>query len=171
MVDKWFISDTHFFHDNIIAYCGRPFANAEVMNECLVENWNKVVKPNDKVYHLGDVSCGKATGGYTDKDESRLLHSLNGHKRLIVGNHDPLKSDVLHRAFEKIDLWKGFKGDNFTCVHIPLPLKALRDGNFCVHGHIHNNNLEDPHYINVCVEQRNYTPVNLDTILAEIRTV
>lgn len=171
MANKWFISDTHFFHKNIIGYCDRPFKDEKHMNECIADNWNKFVKPEDKVYHLGDVACGMRSGGYTDKDLSKLLFSLNGQMRLIVGNHDPLKSPVLHRRFEKIELWKGFKEYNFTCVHIPLPLKALRDGNFCVHGHIHNNNLEDPHYINVCVEQWNYTPVHLDEILKEIAKV
>lgn len=168
MAEKWFISDTHFFHENIIQYCGRPFANAELMNENLVENWNKWVKPGDKVYHLGDVACGY---GGDEKALSRLLFSLNGHKRLIVGNHDKLKSPALHKAFEKIELWKGFKDGDFTCVHIPLGLESLRDGAFCVHGHVHNNVISNPHYINMCVEHRNYSPVHYDTIVSEIKEV
>jgi calcineurin-like phosphoesterase family protein len=168
--EKWFISDTHFFHENIIKYCNRPFKDAQEMNEVLVENWNKVVKPNDNVYHLGDVACGY---GQDERGLSTLLHSLNGNKRLIVGNHDRLKSPALHRAFEKIELWKGFnipcKGA-FTCSHIPLPLHHLRDGDVCVHGHIHNNVLANSTgYINVSVEVRGYAPVHLDTILTEIK--
>ena len=30
--EVWFTSDTHFGHENIIRYCGRPFCNAEEMN-------------------------------------------------------------------------------------------------------------------------------------------
>lgn len=32
----WFTSDTHFFHDNIIRFSNRPFANAFEMNEELI---------------------------------------------------------------------------------------------------------------------------------------
>lgn len=163
MTDVWFISDTHFFHDNIIRYCGRPFANSDIMNECLVENWNSVVKPQDKVYHLGDVALGY---GGDERELSLLLAQLNGHKRLIVGNHDSLKSPALHKHFEKIELWAGFakKGWGFTVSHIPLPIEHLRDGEWCVHGHLHNNISSNNQHINICVEQIGYTPIHLDTI-------
>lgn len=163
--EKWFISDTHFFHDNIIRYCGRPFSSAREMNEIMVARWNAAVAPGDNVYHLGDVACGY---GGDERALAELLFSLNGRKRLVVGNHDPLKSPALHKAFEKMELWKGFKEHDFTAVHIPLEIASLRDGNFCVHGHTHNHARADPRYINVCVERRGYAPVHLDTILAEI---
>ena len=54
----WFTSDTHFFHNNIIDYCKRPFVNAEEMNEYIIKQWNSVVKPQDEVYHLGDFAFG-----------------------------------------------------------------------------------------------------------------
>lgn len=164
--EKWFISDTHFFHENIIQYCHRPFANADLMNSEMVKNWNRVVGPNDNVYHLGDVACGY--GG----DESKLaslLFALNGRKRLIVGNHDHIKSPTLHKVFEKIELWKGFKKENFTITHIPLRIENLRDGNYCVHGHLHNNTVGDPHYLNICVEHTEYTPIHMDAIIGEIK--
>lgn len=161
--EKWFISDTHFFHEFIIQACGRPFANAELMNECLVDNWNAVVGPNDFVYHLGDVFLGG-----TEREQTELLYSLNGHKCLIVGNHDKLKSKVLQH-FEKIELWKGFKEENFTAVHIPLAQRSLRYGNYCVHGHEHGNPPKDYHCISVCVELRDYGPTHMDVIRAEIK--
>ena len=52
----WFTSDTHFGHKNIIQYCSRPWDNVEKMNEDIINNWNAIVKPNDIVFHLGDVS-------------------------------------------------------------------------------------------------------------------
>jgi calcineurin-like phosphoesterase family protein len=157
--EKWFISDTHFFHSNIIKYCSRPFASANEMNTKMVENWNKVVGKNDYVYHLGDFWMGG-----NNKERNDLLYALNGQITLIVGNHDDIRDMSAKTRFRKIELWKGFKGDNFTCVHIPLRLDSLRDGAFCVHGHIHDNLEKDPHYINVCVEHHNYTPVHLDAI-------
>lgn len=165
MVNKWFISDTHFFHTNIIKFCKRPFADTAEMNEVMIQNWNDVVKPQDNVYHLGDVAMGF---GGDEAPFAALMQRLNGHKRLIVGNHDKLKSRTLRRFFEKIDLWKGFHEQGFTCVHIPLQIEQLRDGAVCVHGHIHNNLLDDPRYINVCVEHTNYTPIHMDELIAKI---
>jgi calcineurin-like phosphoesterase family protein len=163
--EKWFYSDSHFFHENIIKFCNRPFANAKEMNEKLIHNWNKVVGPNDFIYHLGDIFMGG-----TEKERSELLWSLNGRKRLIIGNHDEsfMKQKGMN-AFEKISLWKGFKEEDFTCTHMPHRLDKLRDGHYNVHGHTHNNFEEDNHYINVCVEVRDYTPVHMDTILEEIK--
>lgn len=168
MADKWFTSDTHFMHENIIQYCGRPFANAELMDEFLIEQWNMLIRPQDKVYHLGDVACGF---GGDDKRLGNLLSRLNGHKRLILGNHDNAKSVALQKHFDKIELWYGRKEWGFTCTHIPCILSKLRDGNFNVHGHIHNAFEEDPHYINVCVEVCNYRPMNIDEIFEEIKKV
>jgi len=162
--EKWFISDTHFFHTNIIRFCGRPFADAHAMNEHMVENWNKLVKPGDLVYHLGDVALN-----HTDKELTSLLHRLNGRKRLIVGNHDRIKSPVLQICFEKIELWKGFHEHNFTCSHMPLKQGHFRDGEYNVHGHIHNSPAKmEPCYINISVEVVGYAPVHVDTLVAEI---
>jgi calcineurin-like phosphoesterase family protein len=165
MAEKWFISDTHFFHENIIKFCNRPFINAEHMNEFMISEWNNCVSPQDKVYHLGDVALG---AGGNEGRLANLLRRLNGHKRLIVGNHDNLKSSALQTNFQKIDLWKGFKTEGFTCVHIPLEIDQLRDGDVCVHGHIHDN-LKKGRYINVCVEHTKYRPMHMDEILERIK--
>lgn len=48
------IADTHFYHENIIKYCDRPFENASIMNDIMIEKWNSVVGKSDIVIHLGD---------------------------------------------------------------------------------------------------------------------
>ncbi len=168
----WFTSDTHFFHANILKFVGadknpiRPFKSITEMHEVMIQNWNSVVKPQDHVWHLGDVTF------YYGKGFNELMWRLNGKKRMLVGNHDKLRPqnfNALAQHFEKIEYWKGFKGGNFTCTHVPHPLDSLRDGEYNVHGHTHQNCKKDPRYINVCVEVRDYTPVNYDTILSEIR--
>lgn len=171
MRNYWFTSDTHFFHTNIIKFTDkngkriRPFNSLYDMHETIADNWNSVVKDGDYVYHLGDVTF------QYHRPFNELMARLRGSKRLIVGNHDRLKQQALFNCFAKISMWKGFKEHNFTCTHVPYRLEGLRDGAFNVHGHTHSNCMSDPHYINVCVEVRNYTPVNLDEILQEIRNV
>lgn len=169
--EKWFISDTHFFHNNILKFKDgngqniRQFNSLEDMHECIVKKWNSVISPNDYVYHLGDVTF------QYHRPFNELMYALNGHKRLIVGNHDKLKQEGLLKHFDKVDLWKGFKECNFTASHLPLRRDGLRDGAFNVHGHTHQNFIDDPHYLNMCVEVRNFTPVHLDKICEEIKQI
>lgn len=52
--EVWFTSDTHFGHENIIRYCGRPFRNTEEMNAELIRRWRETVPEDGIVFHLGD---------------------------------------------------------------------------------------------------------------------
>jgi calcineurin-like phosphoesterase family protein len=167
--EKWFISDTHFFHANILKFTDdkgariRPFQSLDEMHETIVRNWNTVIGHNDYVYHLGDVTF------QYHKPFQELMYSLKGNKRLILGNHDKVLQPGLLKHFNKVMTWHGFKEEDFTATHFPHMLHALRDGDFNVHGHIHQNKMNDPHYINVCVETRDYKPVHMDTIREEIK--
>lgn len=82
MSNTFFTSDTHYFHDRIRLYSGRPFDSVEEMNETLIQNHNSIVKSNDTVYFLGDFSFGNLT------DTISILDRLNGTKYFIFGNHD-----------------------------------------------------------------------------------
>lgn len=135
----WVISDTHFGHENIIQYCRRPFANAEIMDENLVENWNSVVKENDIVYHLGDVYFG-----VNGRD---ALPKLKGRKRLVLGNHDEGKDTILLKYFQKIMVWRMFPEFGLLLTHVPVHESSLLRGPTGnenspdklknIHGHIH----------------------------------
>ena len=52
------------------------------MNEELIKRWNEKVKPSDIIFHLGDVVFGGS------ELWNRIMPQLNGHKILILGNHD-----------------------------------------------------------------------------------
>jgi len=159
------ISDTHFCHDNIIKYGHRPFNSSEEMDEAMIENWNKVVKPSDKVYHLGDVYMG-------DRNADRIhniLGRLQGQKRLVLGNHDNGKDQILQRYFQKIDVWRKFPEFGLLLTHVPVHPSTLGEARFGthtlnVHGHIHQNKSPEGPYQCVCVEQINFTPVNIEQL-------
>lgn len=78
----WFTADTHFFHDNIIRFCNRPFRDASEMNEVLISRWNATVPDDGIVFHLGDFCLGNST------EWNSILYRLHGKIYLILGNHD-----------------------------------------------------------------------------------
>ena len=65
MNNVWLVSDTHFGHANACVFRNsdgtkmRPWDDVNEMDEVMVDNWNRVVKPGDRVYHLGDVAINR----------------------------------------------------------------------------------------------------------------
>lgn len=165
----WVISDTHFGHENIIRYCNRPFKNRHEMDAAIVSNWNEAVQDHDIVYHLGDVYF---PGGNEPDYFWKLLKSLKGRKRLVLGNHDDLPNKALYAHFQKIVAWRHFGGE-YNCIltHMPLHIESSvfpDEGKpFNVHGHIHNNKSPTNKHINVSVEQTNYYPVDLEELMSK----
>ena len=81
-MNTFFISDTHFYHKNIIQYAERPYKHVDHMNDDLIKKWNNTVGKRDKVFFLGDfafANAGKARS---------ILFALNGDITFIMGNHD-----------------------------------------------------------------------------------
>lgn len=92
----WFSSDPHYFHKNVIRMCNRPFSGLKEMHEHMIDNWNRRVKPNEKVYMLGDF----AFSGWTLT--KKVVERLNGHKILILGNHDLAPHKMLMTGFQEV---------------------------------------------------------------------
>ena len=170
--DIWVVSDTHFNHAPILNfkdYVGKParsFDNVDQMNECMFDNWNSVVAPGDTIYHLGDVLFGM------DKDKwlAENFNKLNGKKILILGNHDNPK--FLAPYFEKIMLWADLSKIGLLLSHTPQHESTLAETHrfgtgpvLNVHGHIHSNPSPEGPYKCVCVEQTNYTPINIEDLI------
>ena len=78
---KWFTSDLHFGHRNVIPYCNRPYKDVDEMHEALIKIWNDTVQEGDLVYVIGDFSLNP-------KWSKEVLPKLKGDKILIPGNHD-----------------------------------------------------------------------------------
>lgn len=167
MSNIFLISDQHYSHANFLNFLDvagnkiRPFFNVEEMDEYMIFCHNSVVRPQDKVYFLGDV-C------FSLKTLDRIMPQLNGTKVLIKGNHDNLKLAQYQKYFK--DVRGSHQLDEFVLSHIPLHPDSLgRWAKGCIHGHTHEKHImldgvKDPRYINVCVEQINYTPISLEEI-------
>lgn len=128
----------------------------------MIQKWNSVVKDGDSVYHLGDVYFG---GYHSPESITKILKSLKGRKRLVVGNHDDLKDPVLHECFSKISMWRFFKEQNILATHVPLHETSLYNKGLNIHGHIHTQESPEGPYRNLCVEKINYTPIHMEELI------
>ncbi len=163
-----FISDTHFYHGNIIKYCSRPFGDVEQMNNAMISNWNSVVSRDDKIYHLGDFSLS-----YNRAKE--ILPLLNGYKILIKGNHDNPLPDMIKAGFDEAyhELKMKIGVKTVTLKHRPSPLSGYDAGKWQITGHVHNKSPlvdYDTKIINVSVENINYTPIKESELMKIINT-
>lgn len=175
--DIWLISDTHFGHANILYFQdkegkfirGSRFSSVDEMDETMVENWNKTVKPGDLVYHLGDVFMG------SKENFLKLWKGLNGSKRLILGNHDDAKFFIKNELVTKVVVWRELHEYGLLLSHIPLdPTQLFRHRHniyseekemlLNVHGHIHQNPSPTEHHRCVCVEHIDYTPIHIEEL-------
>lgn len=80
------LSDHHFGHENIIKYCNRPVSDAAEDRERMIEAHNRIVKDEDVVIFVGDLTASHQ-GRHWLPD---ILKRLNGKKYLVRGNHDHL---------------------------------------------------------------------------------
>lgn len=86
--NKYFTADWHLFHHNIIEYCNRPYKNVKEMHQAMQLIHNKIVSPNNEVWHIGDFTLLAAA--HLEKIRKELV-KFNGIKHIVAGNHDEWK--------------------------------------------------------------------------------
>jgi calcineurin-like phosphoesterase family protein len=177
------VSDTHFGHHGVCRFMRndgvtklRPFDDPHEMDEHMVEAWNDTVRPNDKVYHLGDVVINRKSLG--------IMSRLNGDKVLIRGNHDIFRDDEYRQYFRELRAYHVMNG--MILSHIPVHPESLGRFGVNIHGHLHANrvmkprgvdartgeilysNEIDPRYHCVCVEQTDFAPILFEDVIKRI---
>lgn len=171
------VSDTHWYHKNIIEYCDRPKNH----NRLMIDNWIKAVGPDDTVLHLGDLFFGR--GEQRVQDMINIGKQLPGRKFIILGNHDNPKLNYQDFGFTVLRPFTiQYRGYEVEFDHYPSDAKhkiAKGEKRIRVHGHIHNNGYA--HWskpkvsyryanINVSIEELDYTPQPvIDLLDAEIK--
>ena len=163
------VSDTHFGHAGVCRFLRndgtklRPWDSPEEMDEYMVEAWNKKVRPNDKVYHLGDVVINRRA--------LKILALLNGDKVLIRGNHDIFRDTEYRHYFREIRAYHVMNG--MILSHIPIHSDSLGRFGTNIHGHLHSNRVMqdgvvDTRYHCVCVEQTDFAPILFEDVVKRI---
>lgn len=193
MKKAWFISDLHFGHSNILAYCPdtRPFASQELIkalenkklnngkipedlyseldkaiyqnNMYIVNKINDYVNPTDTLWILGDVAYGR------QEDLRYVEQIVCRNKNLVLGNHDlqPV-ANYTNVGFNKVHGMARHK--EFILTHAPIhPTQLDERYSANIHGHLHTYDIDDPRYFNVNIDRTNCTPVSLQEIRDEMR--
>ena len=174
----WLTSDTHFCHDRGFVYEPRGFTNIGDMNEAIVDRWNAVVKPDDIVYHLGDVMLN-------DNDKGmEYLKKLNGKIHLLRGNHDTNSRISLYAAAPNVVSTGEYATVikygkySFYLSHYPTLTSNLENTaslsqhviNLFGHTHQQGNFYNDiPFMYHVGMDSHNCTPVNIDQVIEDIK--
>ena len=185
MPSVWLVSDTHFGHLGVCKFTRndgvtklRPWDNPDEMDEAMVKAWNDRVRPNDKIYHLGDCVINRKA--------LKIFERLNGDKVLIRGNHDIFRDDEYRKYFRELRAYHVMNG--LILSHIPLHPESLGRFGCSIHGHLHANrvmkptgvdpntgeilygNEIDPRYYNVSVEQLpDFAPILFEDVLKKIK--
>lgn len=176
MPANFLVSDTHFGHAGVCKFLRddgtklRPWNDPEEMDEEMVRRWNDTVRPNDKVYHLGDVVINRKA--------LKTLARLNGDKVLIKGNHDIFRMEEYTPYFRDIRGYHVMNG--MILSHIPVHEESLARFGTNIHGHLHYNRVRthsidkdaqviDPRYHCVCVEHTDYRPILFEEVIKRIQ--
>jgi calcineurin-like phosphoesterase family protein len=177
MPSVFLVSDTHFGHAGVCRFTRndgvtklRPWDNADEMDEAMVKRWNERVRPNDKVYHLGDVVINRKALG--------IMRRLNGDKVLIRGNHDIFRDTDYREHFRELRAYHVMNG--MILSHIPIHSESLGRFGVNIHGHTHANrvmlpgfngkitDIVDVRYHCVCVEQTDFAPILFEDVIKRI---
>ena len=178
--DIYFISDTHFCHENILKFCNRPFSNIAEHDKVLINNWNSIVKSEDTVFHLGDFCFGNFSKW------KEIREQLNGHIILIRGNHDDHSMTTgAEKLFDYVTYQMRISIEGravylnhfpFLCfAHDNVELYSLNNLAYALSGHTHirvNNTGSDkkftelykPTQYDVGVDFNNFSPISWETI-------
>lgn len=187
----YFTSDTHYNHRNLCSatteWTGvtdntREFSSLDEMNDTIVNNINSVVRENDILIHLGDVSFG----GVDKIGEFRnRLHCKNIH--LVLGNHDhhiqKNTNDVqslfttVHPYLLRLNIRRGSTTDKGIIEKIPMVLfhypiaswPHMNDGFIHLHGHCHlppDKRVARGRAMDVGMDGNGMFPISLDEVLS-----
>ena len=179
MGEIFLTSDTHFCHNKAFLYEPRGFSSVEEMNEAIVERWNKVVKTEDEVYHLGDFALNDIEAAIP------YINRLNGTIRWILGNHDTDKKrgKIIEECPHVWEIGYAYVikhgKQSIYLSHYPTLTANYDSGKHFsqnvinLHGHVHSKtpwiNLRNPFMYDVGMDAHNCTPVHIDEVMTDIR--
>lgn len=155
-MSAYVFSDPHFHHKNMAIK--RGFSCEEEMNEHIVKTWNNTVSKKDAVYLLGDITM--------EKKNYEIVSRLQGIINVVLGNHDERQHvRELLKYVNSVSGMIDYK-NKVILTHCPIHSSQLEFRySHNIHGHVHENTLDDKRYINVCAEVVDYKPQLITDLL------
>lgn len=191
VVNVYFTSDFHLFHNNVIKFDNRPFENVQEMHIDIEKKWNETVTPDDIVIYLGDLSFARREDvGFVNE----MLKRLNGTIHFVMGNHDKyeeirkiprfasvqdyLEVRITHNVDSDIHIGAKEKVETLFCVmHYPIySWNKKHHGSYMVHGHSHMNLSNSEHHnqnriIDVGCMGYDYRPISYIEIIKKLKNI
>jgi calcineurin-like phosphoesterase family protein len=174
----WFTSDLHLGHNYVAKL--RGFTSTDEHDQAILDNWDRVVRPDDQVWVLGDLTMSNPAQALQE------LRGLPGRKHLIAGNHDachPMHRSAHNRqraylaTFESVQAFarRRILGREALLSHFPYSADHTTDARFMqyrlrdegallLHGHTHGPERRHGHEIHVGLDAWGMTPVALHQI-------
>lgn len=176
-------SDWHFNHNKDFIYKPRFFDSIQEMNESIIKRHNATVSAHDIVYVLGDLCLGGSDESIL-KENKKMISSLNGQLKVILGNHDTTKRIQMYNECPNIEVigyadMLTYDKHHFYLSHYPSFTsnldddKSLKQRVINLFGHTHSYKLffEGNHtMVNVAADAWNCYPTSIDMILETIYT-
>ena len=164
-------------HDREFIYKPRGFNSVYEMNEAIISSYNEVVQPEDDVYVLGDCMLNNNDAGI------RAIKQLKGQLHIIRGNHDTdTRMDLYNQCYNVVEITEGkffkWNGYHFYLNHFPTYTSnlekdcSLKHHLINLYGHTHqktNFYNEIPFLYHVGLDSHNCSPVNIETIIEDIK--
>lgn len=155
-------ADLHLGHRAITKY-RTQFATAEDHHETMFDNLATNINKRDSLFILGDCA-------FTLAWLYRLKEINCAKKTLVLGNHDTERQVSVRHLAEVFDEVSGLIGRNGVWMsHCPIHPDEMRGKEFNLHGHTHEHCIDDPRYINVCLEHTNYKPISFQDLMQKVR--
>jgi calcineurin-like phosphoesterase family protein len=165
-MNTFVIADPHLDHEDIILHCRRPWCvpnpaydpalpfdfkgnnpltvtreSMEAHNQAFHDAWNRMVGRRDRVIVVGD---------FAFRNHARHAAALNGHKVLVLGNHDDMSKEAMGHFSEvhdfgcvrRMDTGRlpdgGAEREKVTFCHYAMRAwPGSWEGTAALHGHSH----------------------------------
>lgn len=186
----FYVADLHLRHRTMPRFEAKQATDGyvpktvEERDELIMSNWNATVSKNDTVWMLGDMAYAP------EAEFIGLMRGLNGHKHIIMGNHDKTwvrklgdthKGNIVEvRDYAKVS----DNGRKVVLSHYPIAFwDGQHSGSYHLYGHVHGTDEERlfqefgkglvdmgrfPEFraVNVGIMVTGYVPMTLDQIVA-----